>query len=87
MNRLGVFQLLVSNNAAWIGKAVNQMLGIDSQCCDMKMNYLWGSSRDKITICETYTGLILQVDLSGNGLLDSSIYFCYYTNRVSTLSR
>lgn len=68
MNRLGAFQLLVRNNATWIGKTINQVVGRDAQYCDMEMKLLWIDNKDKITICETDSGLVLQADTKENWL-------------------
>lgn len=68
MNRLRGFQLIVQNNAAWIGKTINQMSGREDQFCNMEMKLLWIDNKDKVTMCETQSGLILQADTRGNWL-------------------
>lgn len=68
MNRLGVFQLVVQNNAVWIGKTINQMSGREDQFCNMEMKLLWIDNKDKVTMCETQSGLILQADIKENWL-------------------
>lgn len=66
MNRMGIFHLIVKNNAVWIGKTINQLNNVDVNYCDMKMRLLWIDNADKVTMAEVVSGLIVQVETKEN---------------------
>lgn len=68
INTLGVFQLIVKDNAEWLGKTINQMLGREEQFCNMAIKLLWIDNKDNVTMCETASSLILQADIKENRL-------------------
>ena len=68
LNRLGVFQLVVRDNATWIGETINWAVDRGVQVCNMEMKLLWIDNKDKVTMCEKNSRLILQVDTNANWL-------------------
>ena len=68
MNRLESFQLVVKENVEWVGKTVIRMCGKSEQHCDMKIKLLWIDNVSKVTMCEEYSGLIIQMNIKENRL-------------------
>jgi hypothetical protein len=66
MNRLAVFQKIVKDNASWIGKTINEYIGVAASYCNMIVQLLWIDNADKVTMVETASGLIVQIDTQEN---------------------
>ena len=62
MNRLGAFQSVVKDNAAWIGRTINKIIGTEEPYCNIDLKLLWIDGIDKATMCETNSRLILQIN-------------------------
>lgn len=62
LNRLGLFQLLVRDNAAWIIKTINKEFDRKKQFCHLEIKLLWIDSKDKVTMFIKNIGLILQAN-------------------------
>lgn len=62
MNRLGEFQQAVVSKAEWIGKTINYLLGVEAAYCNLKIELLWISEKDEVTMCERNSSHIVQLN-------------------------